>query len=292
VTSTTLDVVLFVLLVTASVVAVVAVQDASPVAGGTPPGRADAVADGLATATTSVNYTLSPGAREADESLVQFGRTSGPEFRRTAHGTYAALLADVAMAGVACDDEPVTHAGDDLAAGVESELGRSYLTGRTQVLVVWRPYPGSRLESRQVYGAVPPRGVSVRAATIDVPSGVPGAREAARARAGDGFGPVARAIARRMVRGLVPPGRARLALRGDYPVDALMRYRYRRLAALAGADVTRAVERGDAAAANRKLVAALTPRIERTLRGRFDDPAAAADAVRTDRVRIVVRTWS
>ncbi len=291
-TSTTLDVVLFVLLVSASVVAVVGVHDAPPAPGGTSPGRADAVADGLATATTSVNYTLSPGAREADESHVRFGRTRGPEFRRTAHGTYAALLAEVTMAGVAYDDEPVTHAGDDLAAGVESALDRSYLTGRTQVVVVWRPYPGSTFGSRQVYGADPPSGVSVRAATLEVPSGVPGAREAARARAEDGFGPVARVVAGRVVRGLVPPRQAGLALRGDYPVDALMRYRYRRLAALAGANVTRAVERGDAAAANRELAAALTPRIERTLRGRYDDPGAAADAVRTDRVRIVVRTWS
>jgi hypothetical protein len=291
-TSTTVDVVLFLLLVSGAVVGVQTADLALPVAGGEPPGRADRIADGLSTATTTVNYTLTPGARQADESLVAFGRTDGPEFRRTAHGSYATLLGDVAMARVAFDGRPVTQTGTDLTDGVRSALGRAYLNGRTQVVVVWRPYRGSRFASRTVFGPSPSPDEGVRTATLDVPSGMPPVRERASAHADDGFGAVARVVARATVRGLVPPRRADLALHGDYPVSALVRYRYRRLGALVGANLTDPLAERDPAAANRRLAAALTPQVERQLRQEFDDPAAAANALRLDRVRIAVRVWS
>jgi hypothetical protein len=121
---------------------------------------------------------------------------------------------------------------------------------------------------------------------------MPSVRERARTRADDGFGAVAGVVARAAVRGLVPPRRADLALHGDYPVSALLRYRYRRLGALVGANLTDPLAERDSAAANRRLAAALAPRVERRLRDQFDDPTAAAEAIRLDRVRIVVRTWS
>lgn len=291
VTSTALDAALALLLVSAAVVTVSTAGqpsfDDAEVAT-----RADESLETLATATTAVNYTLAPGAERPGETTVEFGRTSGPEFRRTAHGTYAELLARSALATLELDGERVTHTGADFRWAVE-DATLATVASDVQVAAVWRPYPDPVVQSRLVVGATPPPGATVHAASLTVPSGYPAARErAVDAADSTGFEGVAQVVAARVVAGTFPPRQAAVALHGDYPVAPLVANRYARFAALAGTNVTVSVRAGDVRGANDALAAALADRIETDLRSRYKNPARAASDVRIDRVRIVVRVWS
>ena len=95
-TSTVLDAALFLLLVGGALVTL-----SLPVAPTPADGGADATAEVLATSTVDVTYSLAPGARRANQSLVAFPETAGPGFRRRAHGTLAGHLATAAVALVA-----------------------------------------------------------------------------------------------------------------------------------------------------------------------------------------------
>jgi hypothetical protein len=163
-----------------------------------------------------------------------------------------------------------------------------------RVVARWRPYPGSPIRGRVAVGGAPPRTADVHAATLTVPvRSEPGATDAD----GPERDPVRRTadeVARRTVGAVVPAERSRAGLRADYPASALVEHRYRRLADGFGVSVGPALNRDRPEVANRRLVGALRPRIERDLRERYRDrePRAAARATAADRVRIVVRTWS
>lgn len=285
-TSTVLDAAVCLLMVSGAVLAVTGAG--APSAPGVD--RADATAETLATATASVNYTLAPGARRARDTGVAFPRTSGPAFERTDHGSLAGLLAEAAVGSPTVDGTPLTHTHDDFASAVRAAV-RSEVGGDVQVVAVWRPYPDASVGGRVAVGSRPPPGATVHAATLSLPSGVPPARADARDAAG-GYDAVARVVAVRVVAGLFPPGPARLALGGDYPVSRLVRHRYRRAAAEFGADVDGPLRRDDPHAANARLVDAVAPVLAREMRRRFETPGAAADAVRTGTVRVVVRRWA
>jgi hypothetical protein len=127
---------------------------------------------------------------------------------------------------------------------------------------------------------------------VTVASGIDLPRERALSAADGGFGAVADAFANATVAGLFPPERSGLALRGDYPLSALVAYRYRHAAEQVGAVVAPPVAEGNATRANDRLAGALSERFERTLRSEYPTPRAAAAAGTVDRVTIVVRTWS
>lgn len=287
VTSTVLDATLALLLLSAAVVTVVSTTSA----GGDTASRADATLETLAASTATVNYTLAPGARRADASPVEFPRTSGPEFRRTSHGTLAELLARAARSTVTVDGERVTRTGKDLRASVRSAVARS-IAPETQVVAVWQPYPRSYLRSRLSVGPAPPRDATVRAASLTLSIASPASDRGRVSGRSAGYSGVAREIARRIVGRIFPPDRTDLALGGDYPLPSLVAYRYGRFAALHGVEIPEELARRDAAAANRALVPPVAERVEEDLRRTFDSPAEAASAVRSARVRIVVRTWS
>lgn len=290
-TSAVLDAAVCLLLVSAGVGTLVA-ADTRPDDPTAP--RADAVAETLATSTAGVNYSLAPGAPPARRVLGADAVPvdSGPAFVRYRRGTHAALLGDAALAGVSLDGHRLTRTGDGFRAAVRNETARSVALAGTQVVAVWRPYLDAPVSARASVGEAPPPDATVRAATVGVPSGVPAASDAALNATDEGYGGVADAVARAVVAGLFPPDEARLALRGDYPESALVRYRYRRAAALTGTSVSDALAAENATEANARLRAALSARLERDLWARFDSPGAAARAVETRRVRIVVRTWS
>ena len=246
----------------------------------------------LQTVTANPTYSLAPGARRADESLVSFGRESGPEFERVAHGSVASLLADAAVGNTSVDGRAVTHTGDGFERVVR-RAARNATGPRVHVRAVWVPYPGAPLRGTLSAGRAPPPTVRVATATTTLDSGFPATRARALAAAErDGYAGVARTVADATVRGLFPPGRTARALRGDYPVDALVRYRYRRLATALGTSVRGPVERTEPRAANGRLAAALAVTLERDLRRSFDSPRAAARAVAVSEVRLVVRRWS
>lgn len=293
-TSTLLDATLCLLLVSAGTVAVSTVPGESGPAPATEgPASADARAETVATGTATVNYTLAPGARGTAGADVRFPTGEGPAFCRTAHGTLAALLADAAMGRVTIGGQRLTHARDDLAAGVRRTVHAAVGGPRTQVVAVWSPYVGAPVRGRVTVGERPPPAADVRAATVVAASGAPTAGRRDHGSGEGDYGTVARRAAARTVGTLFPPAAMRFALGADYPTDALVRRRYARAARLSNATGVRAhVRRGEVRAANRRLTAALALRMERDLRRTFDTPAAAWEAVSVGRVRIVVRRWS
>jgi len=284
--STLVDAAAFLLLVSAAVgmLALPAVAPERPPAAGVS-------AERLSTVTSNPHYSLAPGARAANESLVAFEHTEGQEFDRVAHGSVASLLADAAVGNVTVGGRELTRTGDGFERAVRT-AARDATTRRVRIVAVWTPYPGSPVRGTLAAGPRPPADARVGVRTLAVDSGVPAVRERAHAIARtDGYEGVARVVARATVRGLFPPEEMRLALRGDYPVSALARYRYLRAGRLLDADVRGSVGAVEPSRANERLARALTARLERDIRSRFETPAAAARAVRTGEVRVVVRRW-
>lgn len=282
--STVLDVAVSLLLVSAAVGVVVTAPEPRR---GTP--SPAATGETLATATADVEYALTP-APARSPSRVSFGRTDGPEFRRAAHGTLADLLADAALGNVSVRDREVTRTGDGFERVVRAAT-RNATGRRAAVRAVWTPYRGAPVVGRMRAGRRPPRDAAVGAITLSVASDCPAARDRALDAANDtGYRGVARAVAASVVACLFPPGRTRLALAGDYPVSALVRHRYARVARLAGTSLP-PLDPGNVTRANRSLVAALASLFRDDMRERFASPSAAARAVHVDEVRVVVRRW-
>jgi hypothetical protein len=252
------------------------------------PGRADAVAEALATSTATVNYTLRPGAGPVRGPAAAFPRERGPGFRRTTHGTFAGLLARASVATAGFEGVPLTGSQSGFGVAVGEAVVSRFGASRVRVDAAWRPYPGASVGGSVGAGPTPPATATVHAATLSVPSGVAPLGPAAATD----FETLSVAVSERIVEAFVPAETARLALRGDYPVSSLMWHRYGRLGYELGVPVEADLRAGNTTALNRRLVAALAPAVESELRERFESPAAAASAVEVHRVRIVVRAWS
>lgn len=274
-TSTVLDGMLCLLLISG---AVVTVTTATP-REATGEGRAPAVSSTLATTTTSVNYTLEP--------------TTDSAFDRTAHGTLAELLARAAVSRITVDGRRLSRAHDGVGRAVAAAVGGTIRKNHTRVTAVWRPHPGSSIEGHVAVGARPPPDVPVHAATMTVSSGLPArraeARDAARTRGIEG---VADVVASGLVEGLFPPTRTRLAAGGPRPVSAVIRHRYRHATERFGVDGPTRLASGGVDDANERLAAAVSDRVARDLRATNTSARAASEGVGLGRVRITVRTWS
>ncbi|SFF92564.1 hypothetical protein SAMN04488063_0819 [Halopelagius inordinatus] len=248
--------------------------------------RTDAVAESLATSTTTVTYALRPGTGPVRGTPAAFPRENGSDFRRTTHGTFAGLLARAAVDTAGFDDDSLTGSRDDFRRAVREATAGSFETSNLRIDAEWRPYPGSPVGGRVGVGTEPPETARVHAATLSVPSGADPVPVAA-----DDFETLGLAVSERVVETLVPRETAIIALRGDYPSSALMWHRYGRLGEELGVSVERDLRAENATASNRRLADALAPRVESDLRDRFDSPSEAASAVDVHRVRIVVRAW-
>lgn len=287
--STVADVALCLLLVSAAV-GTLALPVSSP-SDQRPESAPDATAEALAAATVSVPYALDTG--EVNDAATDATTDSG-EADRVAHGSYATLLAEAAVENATLDGRPLSNASDGFERAVASTVSNAtHATGgRTHVAARWTPYPGAVTRGVVTAGPHPPPDAPTAAATLAVPSRFPDTRERALdAARQEGFAGVARVLAAATVEGWFPPDRARLALRGDHPVDALLDRRYRRTAALLGTSVAGPVEATEPRRANARLRAALARQYESDLRRRFDSPQAAARTVRIGEVRVVVTTW-
>jgi hypothetical protein len=286
--STVVDVSLCLLLVSAAI-GTLALPQAIP---GTPHDGPDpsATVEALATGTVSVAYKLETGHLEASGD-----HASGTgEAERVAHGSYAELLAETAVENATLDESALSVASDGFERRVATTIRNATRAtgGRTRVTATWTPYPGAPTRGVASAGPRPPPKASVAAATLTVPSRFRATRERARRAARrNGYPGVARTLARATVAGWFPPQDARLALRGDYPVNALLTRRYRRTATELGTSVADPVRAVEPRRANARLTAALARRYEADLRERFDSPTAAARAVRIGEVRVVVATW-
>lgn len=249
----------------------------------------------LATGTTAVSYTNSPESTATDTGVnepVPFEEPERPAFDRTASGTYAELLTRATLATLTVDEQPATTAGDDLRDAVDAAT-MATIGAQTQVVVLWQPYPNAHLRAKLTVGPTPPPDADLSAASTTVQSGIPPARDDAQSAAETaGYSGVSRVVAHRVVDGVFPPERTALALRSGYPVAALTANRYYRFGDAYGVDLERPVRDRRPADANDRLASALAGRIEADLRAEFDSPDAAARAIDTDHVEIVVRRWA
>ncbi|WP_338741710.1 DUF7284 family protein [Haloplanus salilacus] len=277
-TSTVLDGVLCLLLISG---AVVTVTTATP-REATGEGRAPDVSSTLATTTTSVNYTLEPTTGDGARVSVD----------RTAHGTLAELLARAAVGRITVDGRRLSHARDGLGAAVASAVRGAIQENHTRVTAVWRPYPGPSIKGHVAVGARPPPDVPVHAATMTVSSGFPTrrdeTRDAARARGIEG---VADVVAEGFVEGLFPPTRTRVAAGGARPVSAVIRHRYRQATERFGVGRSTRLASGGVDDTNERLAAAVSDRVARDLGATNASARAVSERVGLGRVRITVRTW-
>lgn len=264
--STLPDVVLFLLLVTGAVGTLAVVPAPAPT-----DGTAEGTARTLSVTTVSVE--------DGDG--------------RSVYGTPTGLLAAAALDGVELDSwrllpaEPL--AGDRSDAVLHAATRRH----RVHVEAVWRPYPNASLAGRAAAGPRPPRGATVDAAVLTVPTGLPGETAAHRTARRSGFDGLALLLARSVVDRAFPTDATRTALYDDRTRgETVARYRHAAGAVGLGGDLSAPLVAANATAANRLLSDALADRIERDLRGEFDTPAAAARAFDADVVRVTVRTWS
>lgn len=290
--STVLDTVVFVLLVGVAV-AVLAGAGADA-RSETDAGRVAAeTADLLATSTTEVTYDRT--ARVETTTLLGGEESKTVSAERAAGGTRAELLAAAAVASPRLGGSPLVGTGEPLRAATRAPTRRVLHTreANVQVAVAWRPYPNGTLRSSLTVGDAPPRDADVSVATVTVPSGVANVSTAARRAARtDGYDGVARVVSSAVVDRLFPPAATRDALFSEGPDRALVAHRYRQASSTLGVDTTGPLADGNVTGANERLADGLADRLRADLRDRYESPAAAADAVRAHRVRLVVRTWS
>lgn len=281
--STTVDAVLFVLLVGVAVATLAGVDSSEP---GGPERVADETADVLATSTTQVNFTRSG-------RIVEDGETHAVTVDRRAHGTYAELLAAAAVSDPTVGARSLTGSGSDMREQIASATIRALPTrsANVEVRASWRPYSGGEHGRTVTAGEKPPRDADVSIATITVPSGFPNVSARLEPRNAS-YETVARAISRGMVAGSFPLDETTDALASEGPDRAIVASRYRTAFQAVSASPGDTLRRGDAAAANGRLTDELTPTIRAELTAEFDSAEAAARAVAVDEVRIVVRTWS
>lgn len=289
--STTLDTVVFVLLVG---VAVSVLTGANAQAPGGPQRVTDETADVLATSTDTITFERS--GRVVDSRLL---RTlgGGPSERtvsveRRAHGTYAELLAAATVANPEIGDRALTGTGADMERAAANATRRALPTDdeNVEVRALWRPYEDARLASTVAVGERPPADADVSVGSVTVASGFP---NASRELPPDpGYGVVAEVVATTVVDGLFPMNETRNALASEGPDRAIVAHRYRTASNVLTVDTSEPLADGDVASANGRLAGALVSRIELDLRRTFDSPGAAARSLSVDEVRIVVRTWS
>lgn len=281
--STTLDVVLFVLLVGVAVGTLAGAQRGDS---GAPDRVGAETADVLATSTTTVSFSRSG-------RIQRSGTFHGVTVDRRAHGTYAELLAAATVANPSLGTRSLTGSGGDLRDEVVNATDRALPTGEANVAVraTWRPYGRGSLGETVVAGDPPPPDADVSVARVTVPSGFPAAADHVSPQSAS-YETVARAVARSLVTGLFPADETADALASEGPDRVIVASRYRTAFATAGVSPDGALGRGDVAVANERLVEALTDPIRSDLERSFESPAAAARAVAVDEVRIVVRTWS
>lgn len=289
--STVVDVSLFLLLVGAAVSTLALADRASVDGPAVQPDPADELLEQLATSTTRVNYSVGPALAEAGGTRVD---TGSAVYSRSAHGSYAELLAAAAVASATVGDDGLTVAGDPfaraVAGAVEPAIGRTHLG--TRVRAVWRPYADAALHGTVRIGGRPPSDADVRSATLRVDSGLGPRDSGAFATAGsEGFGALATVLANRTVEGLFPGRVSRVALRGDSPADRLVAARYVRASRALGVSGG-TPPRDHVDPARERLRGRLRARFEQHLRAQYDDPVAAASEVRIGRVTVLVRTWS
>lgn len=250
--SSILDVSLCLLLITASAITMSNAPDPSRERPSKP--DADATLEVVATMTAWIEYSSSGGPRPQTGQDLRTTQTN-----RTAHGTLAGLLAAATVSNASIHGRRVKSVSPMFQRTVVSRTRRTIrkLGERVQLIVTWRPYPGSHVRGTIRVGPSPPRFADVQAARMIVPLGTFNTRErAVEAGRRGGFENVAGIVA------------TDLNLLYSTPFNSQSPRSKRPFGHVESQDV------------------------ETELRSRFDSPVEAARAVQIGQVRLTVRTWS
>lgn len=313
-------------LISASVMVLVVFLDADT--SETDPIQADRAGETAASTTMSVSYSVEP-VTENDEAGIFDGGSGSDDlpshtFTRQAHGTVASLLAQAAIANVEFWGEPLTVEGEQFVESIDGQF-RSEVTGKpykVRMEAIWRPYEGAQIEGHAEVGPPVPEHVDVNSATMTVPSGFEDVSEEvreARENGDDHFEESAQAISRAIVEGLLPESEMQRALERQGVDRKLAAYRYDRFSRIVveydpklpaygfyeGGNLDR--DTVNARHLNNRLVGNLSTSVGSVLLGQgMSEPIAEdieetfgssvhaddlADAMTTDEVVILIRTW-
>jgi len=288
--STTLDVLLFVLLVGAAIGVLVTAQSDAATERTT---VAEETADVLSTSTTHATYSQSYAVTH--EALLGVAGPRDVRVDRTVGGTHAELLAAATVATPTVAGTTLAPGDGALERAVRAVTARALPTRahNVQVRARWRPYERSEPGGTLVVGDSPPRDADLSVATMTLPSGFPNVTaEAVESARASGYDGVATVVANGLLRGLFPPTETRSALHSEGPELVAVVARYRHASDQLGVETEGLLERRAVRAANERLADALAERVRDDLARSFDSPTAAARAVRVDSVQLVVRAWS
>jgi len=266
--STVVDVVLFLLLVSAALVTVTLPGGGSGALGAGESARL------LATTTASVEYELV--AESADGEATR---------RRVAHGTLAGLAARAAVADATVAGRPLSPASESFVRATRERI-RERLGPRTQVHARWRPYGSSPIRGTVTIGPQPPPTADVSGTVLRVPVG----STIGQTGPPRDYGRVSGAVAEGLTAQLLPETSAEVP-RVDGPVRRDVRRRYRLLAGDRAGRVTELFETGNVSAATALTSEAIEERIGADLRREFDTPAGAARDVEVGTATVTVRRW-
>lgn len=152
-TSTVVDVGVFLLFVTGSVLALTATSNPPPGVGVEP--------DILAVTAT---VAFDPGSVNARSETSDESR-----YQRRVHGSMSELLAKATVASAGCGEESIDPEGVAFKRATERQV-ETRLRPRTQVIAHWRPVPGSDFGGKIVVGPSPPADRTVNTAVMTVPT--------------------------------------------------------------------------------------------------------------------------
>lgn len=283
-TSTVLDVGVFLLLVSAGVLSLVAVDE--PLERST---RGEEVGDAVDVLATTATVTFDPRAPKASDGA---GGGSVRDGRRV-HGSLRVLLAEATVASAGIGDAVVDPNGPALARAVERAVA-SRLGPNAQVIARWEPVAGADFGGEVTVGAEPPEDRPVHTAVVSVPTPF------APANAG---GPSAvRAFAREFVAARFPPDEMDAALGRDDASATHAASRYRQASAAVLGDES-AVANATPEEANAVIACGLAKRLsngrgetasDRASEAAPNEPNETANGFErrgTAPVRLVVRRW-
>lgn len=270
-TSTAIDAGVFLLLVSASVLALgSAVDPTGPFA------SASAAGTGADVLATTATVTFDPRSPDADPG-------GKPADERRVHGSLRELVARGTVAGAGIDGHALDPDGVAFRRAVERDL-EARLDGRTQVIATWEPVTGSAFRGELRAGGEPPPEAAVHATVVSVPAPFPPTEATDR----DGL----RSFASAFVDDRFSVQTMRASLQGDDAAAAHAAARYRQATALTLGDGT-ALEGATPEEANAAIANGLAERLARDSNTTTRSSHSLSDSTSGERaaVRIVVRRW-
>lgn len=296
--NTVADVSLAVVLVTAAIALVAAAP------GKQPPSderlTSERTGEVLSTATIAVPYSLGPVVAETSSA----DRYDDDELHRVSHGSVADLVADAAIADLSvAEGRTLTPAGRVYETAIEDRF-QARLVGsnvETNVTALWKPYEDADIGGSATVGQPVPPAKAYSSTHLTVPSGFGPARADARAAVdhADDYESVGAVLARTLVDGYLPPVASERALEEGGLERDLTVFRYEQMATLVErtAPDDRVLRRNlpaesaDSDRLNGYLATHLAEQIAADLASEYDTAQAAAAAVSTAEVTVIVRTW-